>query len=72
MLTVGGQEMRFKGARYLTHFVFPNLYFHATAAYAMGRAGIAFIEGLAGCEGYMIGADGIATMTSGFDRYTAP
>src|SRR5262245_33244934 len=25
-LTVGGQEMRFKGAPYLTHFVLPNLY----------------------------------------------
>jgi hypothetical protein len=36
-LTVGGQEMRFKGAPYLTRFVLPNLYFHATAAYAILR-----------------------------------
>ena len=36
-LTVGGQEMRFKGAPYLVHFVLPNLYFHATAAYAILR-----------------------------------
>ena len=36
-LTVGGQEMRFKGAPYLMHFVLPNLYFHATAAYAILR-----------------------------------
>jgi uncharacterized protein len=36
-LTVGGQEMRFKGASYLVHFVLPNLYFHATAAYAILR-----------------------------------
>ena len=37
VLTVGGQEMRFKGAPYLTQFVLPNLYFHATAAYAILR-----------------------------------
>jgi thiamine biosynthesis lipoprotein len=44
----------------------------ATAAFAMGKAGIGFIEGLEGLEGYLIGADRIATMTSGFTRYTAP
>lgn len=36
-LTVGGQERRFKGAPYLVHFVLPNLYFHATVAYAILR-----------------------------------
>lgn len=41
----------------------------ATAAFAMGRAGIEFIEDLKGCEGYMIDSDGIATMTSGFSAY---
>jgi thiamine biosynthesis lipoprotein len=41
----------------------------ATAAFAMGRAGIAFIQGLAGFEGYMIDAQGVATYTSGFERY---
>ena len=44
----------------------------ATAAFAMGKAGIGFIERLEGLEGYLIGADHIATMTSGFARYTAP
>ncbi len=42
----------------------------ATAAFAMGTEGIHFIERLEGCEGYMIDAGGIATMTSGFGRYT--
>lgn len=42
----------------------------ATAAFAMGRNGITFIEGLSGFEGYAIDADGIATMTSGFPSYT--
>jgi hypothetical protein len=36
-LKVGGQELRFKGGPYLVHFVLPNLYFHATAAYAILR-----------------------------------
>ena len=43
----------------------------ATAAFAMGRAGIEFIERLPGFEGYAIDKDGIATMTSGFGAYTA-
>lgn len=43
----------------------------ATAAFAMGRQGIAFIEGLPGFEGYAIDAKGIATMTSGFGAYTS-
>lgn len=44
----------------------------ATAAFAMGEAGIGFIERLAGAEGYAIDRDGIATMTSGIERYLAP
>ena len=36
-LTVGGQEMHFKGEPYLVHFALPNFYFHATAAYAILR-----------------------------------
>jgi FAD:protein FMN transferase len=44
----------------------------ATAAFAMGKAGIGFVEQRAGLEGYLIDADGIATMTSGFRRYTEP
>lgn len=42
----------------------------ATAAFAMGQAGIRFIEELPGFEGYMIDAHGVATYTSGFERYT--
>lgn len=42
----------------------------ATAAFAMGRRGIAFIEGLNGFEGYQIDRHGIAIMTSGFEAYT--
>lgn len=41
----------------------------ATAAFAMGRSGIVFIEELDGLEGYMIDSKGIATITSGFKRY---
>jgi thiamine biosynthesis lipoprotein len=41
----------------------------ATAAFAMGRMGVAFVEGLDGVEGYMIDAQGIATYTSGFARF---
>ncbi len=42
----------------------------ATAAFAMGERGIAFIEKLPEFEGYMIDKNGIATMTSGFSKYT--
>jgi len=42
---------------------------YATAAFAMGRNGIGFIEALDGFEGYMIDSSGVATFTSGFDRY---
>lgn len=50
----------------------PNIYEadrFATAAFAMGRKGIQFIERTAGLEGYMIDAQARATLTSGFERY---
>ena len=50
----------------------PNIYEadrFATAAYAMGRAGIRFIESLHGFEGYMIDRNGQATLTTGFSAY---
>lgn len=50
----------------------PNVYEadrFATAAFAMGKKGIAFIERLPGFEGYLIDADNMATMTNGFIRY---
>lgn len=51
----------------------PNIYEadrYATAAFAMGRRGINFIEELDGFEGYMIDKKGIAIMTTNFERYT--
>ncbi len=51
----------------------PNVYEadrYATAAFAMGRAGIQFIESLPGFEGYMIDSQGFATETSGFKKFT--
>lgn len=50
----------------------PNVYEadrFATAAFAMGRRGIYFIEKLPGLAGYMIDAQGQATATTGFERY---
>ena len=50
----------------------PNIYEadrFATAAFAMGKTGILFIEQLPGFEGYSIDKNGIATMTSGFEKY---
>lgn len=50
----------------------PNVYEadrFATAAFAMGKRGIYFIERLPGFEGYMIDASARATYTSGFERY---
>lgn len=41
----------------------------ATAAFAMGRAGVYFVETLDGFEGYMIDAHGQATLTTGFEQY---
>lgn len=50
----------------------PNIYEadrFATAAFAMGREGILFIERLEGFEGYMIDARGMATFTGEFAGY---
>ena len=50
----------------------PNVYEadrFATAAFAMGKRGIYFIEQLVGFEGYMIDSSARATYTSGFERY---
>ena len=44
----------------------------ATAAFAMGRGGIDFIEDTVGLEGYSIDREGVATMTSGFQRFVSP
>ena len=53
----------------------PNIYEadrYATAAFAMGKKGIAFIEATLSLEGYMVDENKIATYTSGFERYVAP
>jgi thiamine biosynthesis lipoprotein len=53
----------------------PNVYEadrFATAAFAMGKDGIHFLERLDGFEAYMIDTAGIATMTSGFQNFTIP
>lgn len=42
----------------------------ATAAFAMGKRGIEFIERLPGFEGYAVFKDGTAVMTSGFENFT--
>ncbi len=50
----------------------PNIYDadrFATAAFAMQQEGIMFIENIEGFEGYSIDSQGIATKTSGFNRY---
>jgi thiamine biosynthesis lipoprotein len=52
----------------------PNIYDadrFATAAFAMGEAGITFIESLPGFEGYMIDRRKVATFTTGFERFVA-
>jgi hypothetical protein len=36
-LSVGGQDMHFKGQPYLLDFALPNFYFHSTVAYAILR-----------------------------------
>ncbi len=41
----------------------------ATAAFAMGKKGIEFIERLKDFEGYMVDKKGMATYTSGFSSY---
>jgi len=50
----------------------PNIYEadrFATAAFAMGLAGIAFLESQPRLEGYMVDNNQIATYTSNFERY---
>ena len=50
----------------------PNIYEadrFATAAFAMGKRGIQFIEKLSGFEGYMIDTNARATFTNGFEKY---
>jgi thiamine biosynthesis lipoprotein len=42
---------------------------YATAAFAMGRGGIHFIEGVAGLEAYEIDVSGMARMTGGLKKY---
>jgi thiamine biosynthesis lipoprotein len=52
----------------------PNIYEadrFATAAFAMGPAGIRFIDELDGFEGYMIDPQGMATYTRGFEKLVA-
>jgi FAD:protein FMN transferase len=52
----------------------PNVYEadrFATAAFAMGREGIGFLERERGLEGYMIDKNRVATLTSGFADYVA-
>ena len=44
----------------------------ATAAFAMGKAGIVFIEQMPGLEGYAVTGNGRATLTSGFGAYCEP
>ena len=51
----------------------PNIYEadrFATAAFAMGRAGVYFIENMNGFEAYMVDTNKVATYTSGFQEYT--
>ncbi len=51
----------------------PNVYEadrFATAAFAMEKEGIYFIESLPGFEGYMIDNNGMATYTTGFENYS--
>lgn len=50
----------------------PNIYEadrFATAAFAMGKNGIFFIDSLEGFEAYAIDRNGLATMTAGIDIY---
>ncbi|MEK1852570.1 MAG: FAD:protein FMN transferase [Phyllobacterium sp.] len=44
----------------------------ATGAFAMGRAGIHFIERMPGLDGYVVDSVGRATLTSGFGAYCEP
>lgn len=52
----------------------PNIYEadrFATAAFAMGKKGIEFVESSEGLEGYLVDDQQIATYTTGFERYVA-
>ncbi len=52
----------------------PNIYEadrFATAAFAMQKNGINFIEKKSGLEGYFINKNGIATQTTGFSNYAS-
>lgn len=54
--------------------VAPNVYEadrFATAAFAMGLAGMNFLEARSGLEAYMIDRRGIATLTSDFQKFVA-
>ncbi|MCX5497536.1 FAD:protein FMN transferase [Kaistia dalseonensis] len=44
----------------------------ATAAFAMGRAGIHFLEAQPDLEGYLVDARGVATQTTGFKAFISP
>ena len=44
----------------------------ATAAFAMGKTGIEFLEERSNFEAYAIDKNGMATYTSGFDNFTRP
>jgi len=44
----------------------------ATAAFAMGKDGILFIEAVPGLEGYVVNTNGRATLTSGFATFCEP
>ncbi len=62
---------KLSGVRSLT-VVGPNVYEadrFATAAFAMGRAGIEFIDKTKNLEGYMIDDQGMATLTNNFTEY---
>lgn len=43
----------------------------ATGAFAMGRRGIDFIEDMPDLEGYSIDRNGMATMTTGFEKFVS-
>lgn len=62
-----------EGVKSLT-VIAPDIYeadVYATAAFAMGTEGIAFIDSIKGLEGYMVGSDKTATYTRDFERFVA-
>ncbi len=42
---------------------------YATAAFAMGKTGIEFLDSTPGLEGYMVDSNMVATLTTGFNKY---